>query len=338
MSLEIINADVHAIALDSTTNQLKVVNRKVLPGDDQALTELIGSCHNTYNAKPAKGYANFIEQQDKSEEAFPSLLASYRSGDNPFSRFSEQSAERLISAMADYEHVEEGLFILCHYRYVGREFLIFTFSSQTLALAFDKNLTLHQSTYFDLSKLQLAARLDFDAMREENGLPLSFIRGRVGRKVSDFFLHFLCAEEYKEAKKQNELLVEAVETYCDAAQLNSDEKQQVRKQTSQYCKEQQQAGERLSIAQLSEVVGSVSGDTQGLLNQVADTLPDELPPVSSVMNKVTRFSGQGRGISLGFERGLLGNTIVFDPVHETLTIQKLPPNLLDQLKRFSSSS
>ncbi|RCU52493.1 MULTISPECIES: nucleoid-associated protein [Corallincola] len=333
MSLEIINADVHAIGLDATTNGLRIKNQNGLPLGDHALHDLIDNCHSTYNAKPAKGYAQFTTPEEQLESSFSEMLAVYLKQDTDFNVFSSQCAKRLIGAMGENEHVEEGLLILCHYRFVGREFLLFMFSSQTVALAFDQDLTLHQSTYLDLAKLQLAARLDIDAMREEQPMPLSFIRGRVGRKVSDFFLQFLNAEEFKEAKKQNEQLVEAVETYCSVAQLNAEEKQQVRLETSKYSKEQQQIGERLNIAQLSEVVGSVSGDSHGLLNQIADELPEELPPVSSVMNKVTRYSGQGRGVSLGFDRGLLGDTVLFDPVNESLTITKLPPNLLDQLKR-----
>ncbi|GAA5214978.1 nucleoid-associated protein [Corallincola platygyrae] len=340
MSLEIINASVLAISLDTEANQLQIKNHNALPADDHSLNELIERSHTTYNAKPAKGYASFIEsnQGGGEEKRFTEALDEYLEQTSPFADFSLLTANKLILAMAENEHVEEGLFIICHYRSLGREFLLLTYSSQTAALAFDQNLTLHQSTYLDLSKLQLAARLDLDALREQEDMPLSFIRGRVGRKVSDFFLEFLNAEEYREAKQQNERLVEAVETYCDTAQLNKEEKQQVRKETSQYYKEQQQAGERLNIAQLSEVVGAVSGDNHGLLNQVADELPEELPPVASVVGKVTKFSGQGRGVSIGFERGLLGDSVLFDPQNETLTITRVPPNLLDQLKRHVKSS
>ncbi len=70
---------------------------------------------------------------------------------------------------------------------------------------------------------------------------LTFLKGRVGRKVADFFMDFLGASEGLNAKAQNRGLLQAVDDFAADAQLDKSERQNVR-QVCTYC-EQLQAGE-----------------------------------------------------------------------------------------------
>ncbi|MFT5282799.1 MAG: nucleoid-associated protein, partial [Yoonia sp.] len=50
-------------------------------------------------------------------------------------------------------------------------------------------------------------------------------------------------------------------------------------------------------------------------------------------NILNKYSGAGGGISVSFERKLLGQRIHYDIQTDTLTISGLPPNLKDQLTK-----
>jgi nucleoid-associated protein len=46
---------------------------------------------------------------------------------------------------------------------------------------------------------------------------------------------------------------------------------------------------------------------------------------------LAKFSGQGGGLSLSFDRKLYGDRIQYDAHTDTLVIKGIPPNLKDQL-------
>lgn len=94
---------------------------------------------------------------------------------------------------------------------------------------------------------------------------LTFLKGRVGRKVADFFMDFLGASEGLNAKAQNRGLLQAVDDFTAEAQLDKAERQNVRQQVYSYCNEQLQAGEEIELESLSkELPASVKSASANL--------------------------------------------------------------------------
>ncbi len=62
-------------------------------------------------------------------------------------------------------------------------------------------------------------------------------------------------------------------------------------------------------------------------------LESSFPADRSVVRKLTKYVGQGGGVSISFDQKHLGERIQYDPDSDTLTIQGIPPNLREQLKR-----
>jgi len=50
-----------------------------------------------------------------------------------------------------------------------------------------------------------------------------------------------------------------------------------------------------------------------------------------------KFSGAGNGVSVSFERKLLGSRVQYDVHNDVLTIKGIPPNLKDQLTKSINS-
>ncbi|PPS58760.1 hypothetical protein CRX72_22520 [Pantoea sp. BRM17] len=68
-----------------------------------------------------------------------------------------------------------------------------------------------------------------------NSRYLTFLRGRVGRKVADFFMDFLGASVGLDTKAQNRGLLQAVDDYCAESNLDKNERQNYRQQVYSYC-------------------------------------------------------------------------------------------------------
>ena len=56
-----------------------------------------------------------------------------------------------------------------------------------------------------------------------------------------------------------------------------------------------------------------------------------------MVNKITKYSGYGNGISLSFERSHFGEDVVYNPHNDSLVIYKVPPNLKEQLMALLES-
>lgn len=112
----------------------------------------------------------------------------------------------------------------------------------------NEQLDISSTHYLDINHADIVARIDLTEWETnpESTRYLTFLKGRVGRKVADFFMDFLGASEGLNAKAQNKGLLQAVDDFTAEAQLDKSERQNVRQQVYSYCNEQLQAGKRLS--------------------------------------------------------------------------------------------
>ena len=55
-----------------------------------------------------------------------------------------------------------------------------------------------------------------------------------------------------------------------------------------------------------------------------------------MLKGLAKFSGSGGGVTINFDRNLLGERVIYNPHTDTLMIKGIPPNLKDQLMRAST--
>lgn len=124
----------------------------------------------------------------------------------------------------------------------------------------NEQLDISSTHYTDINHADIVARIDLTEWETnpESTRYLTFLKGRVGRKVADFFMDFLGASEGLNAKAQNKGLLRAVDDFTAEAQLDKSERQTVRQQVYSYCNEQLQAGEEIELESLSKELAGVS--------------------------------------------------------------------------------
>ncbi|KGJ91613.1 nucleoid-associated protein YejK [Thalassotalea sp. ND16A] len=339
MSLIITNIDLHYLTKAEGINEVKITSNKGLIEINEKISTFVESIHNTYNSKASKAYGGFnMEPVEGVTQPFHKLLQDYLDDQEQFVPFSNQACIRLKQELEKYELAETGYLVTCHYEMLGGRYLLVALLPVTEHYYVDGELNIAADNHIDTSKMQLAARIDlFDfADNAENGRYISFIKGRAGRKVSDFFLDFLGCEEGVNAKEQSQRLVQAVEDFVNVNQLNPEEKQNTRKELLSYCKEQQQVGKEVELQELSQALPHEdNGDEFYKFCQENEyEIENKFPHDQTVINKVTKYSGFGAGISVSFERSHFGGDVVYNPVNGSLTIHKVPPNLKDQLMKL----
>lgn len=362
MSLIISNIALHFISKKEESGEvlLRLGPENIEVG--AKITAFVDGLHAIYNAKGSKAYGSFttmpaiansnsesvevdIDSEDPINETtiarFVDLMEGYLGKRQSFYTFSTQAANTLKNEIEKYDLEESGYLIVCHYEYMGGRYLLVAVIPVSQHYSVDGELNISADQHLDTTKIQLAARIDlFDYQQNASGNRyISFIKGRAGRKVSDFFLDFLGCEEGLNAKEQTQTLVQAVEDYVAVNQLDAGEKQQTRKELLNYCKEQKASSQDVSMQEVGKVIGHTTTDASGneqnfyqFCQQQSYPIEESFPHDQTVINKITKYSGYGNGISLSFERSHFGQDVVYNPHNDSLTIYKVPPNLKEQLQ------
>lgn len=336
MSLIISNIALHFLSKKEETGEVLIRFGAETLEVSNKIQSFVESLHNIYNKKGNKGYGHFSTQPSEGDQArFVDIMESYLSEVQDFNAFSQQATHLLKNELGKYNLAETGYLVLCHYEHMGGRYLIAAIIPISEHYSVDSELNISADQHLDTDKLQLAARIDlFDYQENASGdRYVTFIRGRAGRKVSDFFLDFLGCEEGLNVKEQTQNLVQAVEDYVSVNQLDAAEKQQTRKELLSYCKEQKESAQDVSLKEIDKVVSkNDDGNSFYEFCQTQDyQIEESFPHDQAIVNKVTKYSGYGNGISLSFERSHFGQDVVYNAANDSLTIYKVPPNLKNQL-------
>ena len=253
-----------------------------------------------------------------------------------FLNFSQQSTKLLAQELGKYNFADSGTLILCQYNFLATDYLFIALLDSRISMLVDENLEIRRTEYLDITQFDIAARINLTDLQvnANSNRYLTFIKGRVGRKISDFFMDFLGAEEGLNPQVQNQCLLQAVSDYCEQGELNKEQTQAVKKQVFEYCKGQLASGDEIALTELSANLPTLNERPFVTFTEEQDYgLEETIPPVRSALKTLTKFSGSGKGVTLSFDADLLNNRIEWDPLKDTLTIKGIPPNLKDQLQK-----
>lgn len=329
MSLKIEQIVLHQLIRKSET-EIDVELRDSLLENHQVVSDLIADINRVYNNK-TKAYGLFHENS-----LFETSVKELKCGNQDFLNFSQHSVKQLRNELAKYPFVEGGTVIFCQYRYLAVEYLMIAVLSSCHSMLVNEQLEINQTQYLDVDHADIIARMDITEWQTDPNSKryLTFLKGRVGRKVADFFMDYLGASEGLNTKQQNKALVKAVDDYCQVIELDKQEKKAVREQVYGYCKGQLEAGEEIKLTNLAKELPS--GNEQDFNSFIIENdydLDEEFPVDRSTLRQLKKFSGSGGGLTINFDADLLGDRIKWDPQADSLVITGLPPNLRDQLQR-----
>ncbi len=333
MSLDIDQIALHQL-IKRDENQLELALRDSLLPATNTVNAMVEELHRVYSAK-SKAYGLFNAESELAE-----ALRNCRKGNDDFLAFSRAATGRLRDELAKYPFAEGGVVLFIHYRYLAVEYLLIAVLNSQSSMRVNEQMDISSTHYLDINHADIVARIDLTEWETnpESTRYLTFLRGRVGRKVADFFIDFLGAEVGLDTKAQNRGLLQAVDDYCNESELDKQERQNYRQQVYSYCNEQLQAGEEIALEELSSELPPLGEKTfQAFTQEQGYELEESFPADRSTLRQLTKFAGSGGGLTLNFDAMLLGERIFWDPATDTLTIKGTPPNLRDQLQRRTSS-
>ncbi|MCE2572477.1 nucleoid-associated protein YejK [Motilimonas eburnea] len=334
MSLELSNIIIHSLVMENE-GQLICRTRDQELAINASVNGLVEELQTSYQSKAGKGFGYFSQDEEHNSE-FASLLRQQLDHELSFVDFSKSAAHLLANEVSKYEFAEEGVLLLAKYTWVASDYLLLVMLANKDTVMVTDELDISSSRHLDLSKAQLAARIDLTQFEREpeSNRYISYVKGRVGRKVADFFLDFMGCQPGLDAKVQNVGLMKAVDEYCEKQALPATESKEIRENVFNYCAEQLSQGEEVELKSLAEVLPEPSADASFYDFVTEDyELEERFPVDRSTIRKLTKYVGSGGGLSISFDQKHLGERVTYDEQTDTLTIVGLPPNLREQLKR-----
>ncbi len=299
-----------------------------------ALEDLLVDFNDSYNAKPGKSWACFMDDT----EALPAALKGLQSGELDFHQFGLQLAQRWQTLLDEHQLYLSGHLCLLLYQFNMADHCVVALLPQRRGLCINPQLQPEDIQHLDLSQLQLACRINLSEWRNNAASRhyISLLRGKGGKKLADAFLTLLHAEEHGDAPADTRTLLRAFSDYIDTTGLDEEPVQEKTKALVQYTKEQQRKGEPVALEGLSEALDE--DNPRAFYEHIRNLdygLSDYVPTDRKTINQFQRFTGRAEGISISFEAHLLGSRVEYDEQRDMLIIRQLPTQLKDQLKRNS---
>lgn len=332
MSIIVKNFQIHQIVKNELDELNVEFGKHELP-HASTCEVLVSEIHATFRDK-VKAYGTF---RDESE--FKHAFNAYHDDHFSFYELTKKYAEHLVMELSKYPFADVGALAFAEYQCLATDYFMVCLVPSKNGITLEPGeQKVSLTDYLDVAKMTIAAQLNLSSYFSESQdsyYSLSFIKGRVGRRVSDFFIDFLSAEIAFDTKQQNAVLLQAVSDFIGESNLEKEEAVQLKKQVADYCKDKKGSGENIILNELSsEIPKSESGQPfVQYVNQQGYDLEDEFPTDTSTIKKLTKFVGAGGGLNISFDRVIFGERVFYDPETDTLTIKGTPPNLRDQLTR-----
>jgi len=302
--------------------------------ESQARDDLVQQFNESYNATTGKAWGFF--HHESGAHPFSGWLDKYLAGGSDFLEFSTIAVEHLTRLLEESNLTVGGNALFCHYQQGLTEYLIIALVQETEAVTMTEELHLMTIKRLDLDHIRLAARINISEWKNNprSRQYISYLKGKQGRKISDYFSDFIGCQEGIDGPGETRTLLKAFSDFVESEDLGEETTREKTDTLVGYAIAQAKIGEPVILDELSELIDEDNPKTFADFIRDKDYgLSPTIPADKKTNNRFQRFTGRAEGLSISFESHLLGDKIKFDENAGTLLLSGLPKPLTDQLKR-----
>ncbi|AAP44274.1 hypothetical protein ND041 (plasmid) [Pseudomonas putida ND6] len=172
-------------------------------GASQAVENMLADLNESYNAKQGKAWGLF--HGESGAYPFSRWLKDYLDENQDFTAFSRHAVEHLQKLMEESNLSTGGHVLFAHYQQGMTDYLTVALLHHSEGVAVNDTLDVTPAKHLDLGQLHLAARINISEWQnnKQSKQYISFIKGKNGRKVSDYFRDFIGCQEGVDAPRRN---------------------------------------------------------------------------------------------------------------------------------------
>ncbi|KAA0949726.1 MULTISPECIES: nucleoid-associated protein YejK [unclassified Pseudomonas] len=302
--------------------------------ESAAIENMLADLNESYNAKQGKAWGFF--HAESGAHPFSGWLKEYFDGGLDFTAFSRVAVEHLQKLMEESNLSVGGHVLFAHYQQGMTDYLAIALLHHSEGVAVTDELDVTPSRHLDLGQLHLAARINVSEWQnnKQSKQYISFIKGKNGKKVSEYFRDFIGCQEGIDGPGETRTLLKAFSDFVESEDLPDESAREKTKTLVNYASSQAKLGEPMGLEELSGLIDEER--PKAFYDHIRNKdygLSPEIPADKRTLNQFRRFTGRAEGLSISFEAHLLGDKIEYDEAAGTLIIKGLPTQLTDQLKR-----
>jgi len=300
----------------------------------EAIEHLLSDLNDSYNAKQGKAWGLF--HGESGAYPFSGWLKGYLDDEQDFTAFTRTAVEHLQKLMEESNLSTGGHVLFAHYQQGMTEYLAIALLHHSDGVAVNAELDVTPSRHLDLGQLHLAARINLSEWKNNLNSKqyISFIKGKNGKKVSEYFRDFIGCQEGVDGPGETRTLLKAFSDFVESEDLPEESAREKTQTLVDYATSQTKMGEPVGLEELSSLIDEER--PKAFYDHIRNKdygLSPEIPADKRTLNQFRRFTGRAEGLSISFEAHLLGSKVEYDEEAGTLIIKGLPTQLIDQLKR-----
>lgn len=292
---------------------------------------LIDQIHKLYAERQSKGYGKFEDDEDN----YPMRRYARDYFVDRNTNFYDMSVAmmRTLKKSASNAPLSTGGFVLITHVSNGvNDFILVALVTDVLGTAITDGLEIVDSTHLDIANLRVAGRIDLTGWQGGEERYISFLKGK--GDVAEYFKEFLGCNDVVIARVETQKLINCLKQFADTNKMDTVEKDKLLKGAHDWCIELFNSNTPMDLTALANRLWPA--EPKALHDLFANEqlqLSDGFIPDKRSLRSLVRFSGKTPSWRIDFERDALRNgEIEFDSQAETLTLKKLPQQLLEELK------
>lgn len=187
--------------------------------ESQAVEDLLANVNESYNAKAGKAWGFF--HAESGAHPLRGWLSAWRDGGKTFTEFSLVAVEHLTRLMEESNLTTGGHALFAHYQQGMTEYLVIALLQQSDCVGVNERLEVVPVRRLDLDHIHLAARINLSEWENNPASKqyISYIKGKNGRKVSEYFRDFIGCQEGVDGPGETRTLLKAFTDFVESEDL-----------------------------------------------------------------------------------------------------------------------
>lgn len=283
-----------------------------------------------YNERFGKGFGRFEDDEDNFP--MPRFIRQHVVEESiDFLTLSHLMMQHLQVRSEQEELASGGHVLIARVENNRSDYLFVAIVTEMIGTAITNNLDVVDSVHLDINNLRVAGRIDLNAWRSGAERYISFLKGRAN--VAQYFKLFLGCNDLVIALRETQKLVQGLEQFAEAQQLQPEVRDQLFQRAHGYLDEFGDNGAPVSLDTLSQHVWPEAA------NRLREALDDENLALSSgfipdrrAIKPLVRFKTSGPEWKLEFDRSSLrSGAVIYDRQHDRLILSNIPEALRKEL-------
>lgn len=293
---------------------------------------LVDQLVSEYAKRSGKSHGRFMDDEDN----YPIqkyIREYYTEGTSNFFELS-QVMMKTLCAKASGTAATGGHVFIVHILHDELNYLIVAILTDELGAALTAGKDLTDNIHLDIKGFRFAGRIDMTNWQSGGERYLSFLKGRKQDRVSDYFKAFLGCDNSMVAATETATLLTALESFVVQQEMDEVAKNDFLTKAFYICTRLASDDEPIDIQEFAnELWPSEPEQLVEVLSAPDLKLSEGFVPDKRTLRRLVKFFGKTPLWKIEFERTALNQGQIVFNNDETLTINNLPEELKDRLRK-----